>query len=398
MRTCGWLISLWGCGSDDVMLGVVVRDGSGVAGVTVEGLGRTTKTDLTGRFELDPGGLAVPVTAVPEPTRAVSELSCGARPWIDLSSPPARATATLALILRDVAPESGLRVAFATLEGPHRSPTSRSWDLEAPTFAQEEGRVGVWTASLQVPVARAWALGVTTLSPRPGGAGRVVTQAMLATGSALGPGEIRYLDVFMSDETLRDPVYWDAAGVEGVETVTVLQRVQVGELQLDLPIWHGRIDQPVALPVVLLDEHDPLLDLQVVLAWPGTPTCGGRTTGVLATIERGVISGRWVEGADAGQQVSVPLLQVPEAWPEPPSLELGAGDRPQLAWSFVPDRDADLTFDLRAGRVQWNALGRSGCADSAVDWPQALEPLGSRRLSGTLRWATEDAWGICTLR
>jgi hypothetical protein len=397
----GLLFLASACAPDaPTIAGYVVRDGVGVVDVAVEGAGTDVRSGPDGWFELDVGGLPVAVTAV-EGQVAVSELSCVEHPVLDLSTPIARAEATLALVLRNVQGEPEFHVRYAALEGSVREPVSRTWDLPQPTWSKESGQRGVWTASLTVPVSRSWALGVTTLLEQPWleTTHHVVGQALLVTGEALGAGEVRYVDVFMSDETLRETVYWDASGPGGVEEAVLYQQVEVAPFVVELATWRGPVAEPVPVPIVLRNEGDPFLGLRAELRYAGVGDCASRVVGMNGAVVPGELAGRWVEGAPVDAVVPVSMLRFPEPYPEPPSLEIGEGARPTVGWSYVPPRDARVELQLRAGALRWSGTGVVGCVERELAWPAALAPRGTQRVTGALSWwSTEPgsgAWGRC---
>ncbi len=328
---------------------------------------------------------------------AVTDLSCDSPHAVDATVAPPRDTAPFTVRLRGLTPwRSGAEPTFAlhltTLEGTEREPVQVRWDVPVDETIFTEGGDALLRARL--PTARAWALGLTTLAPtsRASNAPRSVDQVLLVTGGEIRADEALTLDVFLSDETLRGAMAWDASGPPGVEEVEIVQGVPFGELVVEVTTWRGPVAGPMILPLVRRVPDDPVIGVRGVFHYGPAGRCASRSVGmagVLAEASPG-------EVADTAARVGDVLTFRPP-FPPPPVLEMPLGPTPAWSLSSFPLEGVTLRFAWADERVSWRGQGRTGlgaCRQVELAWPEGLAPRQGE-LSGEVAWEAGDRWGRC---
>jgi hypothetical protein len=378
--------------------GQVLADGAPLADRVVTLGAEVARTDGAGRFAFDVAGDG-PVTAVVSAAEAFTDLSCDSPHVVDASAPTARATAPLTLRLRGLTrPPAGVEPTFAlhltTLEGSERAPTQARWDIEIEEVVLTEGG-DAWLRA-EIPVARGWALGLSTLTPRDAtpDAARSVDQVLLVTGGETRAGEPVALDVFLSDETLRGVMAWDASGPPGVASVEIVQSVLFGDLGVEVTTWRGPVAGPMILPVIRRVPDDRIEGVRGVFRYGPAGRCASRAVGMTGEIGAGGIEGAVDTGGWVGE-----ALRFVGPFPPPPVLEMEAGSSPSWSMASFPLEGAALRFAWSDASVTWRGAGRTGlggCRQVSLAWPPEL---AARRgeLVGEVAWEQADRWGRCDL-
>lgn len=384
-----WLV---GCAPATLeVVGTVSRDGERVADVEVVGGAWSTTTDATGRFALTvEGGEAPPVAAITGDAR-VADLSCVEEVGLDLTAPVGRPTGTLALVLRQLPEDVDLYVRFTVVEGTDREPVQVP--VEIPDGAWTRDGASTWTRAIEVPATGRWAITVSSLrEARLGGdVHRVLDQVLAVGGDALAPGEVRYLEAFMSDETLRDVVYWDTTGPGGVQEARFQQLLEVQGIGVELTTWRGPVRQPIPVPVVQLFPGDELLGVRGTFSYAGVDDCSGRVVEMDPIVREADVPRRVIEpGSTSNERVRVKVLTFPEPFPPPPSVTLR--DDGALSWAFVPLEDARLSLTLDTAAGPWRGAGRTGCMERRL---VGEVPPGAVR--GRFLWSRFGERGWCDI-
>jgi hypothetical protein len=391
-----WLALLLACTSEPRRItGLVIDRDTPVDAAPVQAGTRTTITDARGQYRLEvyPGTFP-PVTAIPTPDRAHSNLSCGDAALLDVTVPIERPTATLAFILHNAGGRPDFDVHYATMEGTERDPVEVRWDLPSPVFERDPRDNTLWTATMEVPVAARWAVAVSALvqEERQGDTWWVVDQVLITTGDALGRGEVRYVEGFLSDETRRETRYWDTSGPGGVEEAVFLQQVQVDDFLIDMTTLRGPSGTALPVPVFLLRSDEELLGFRATFRYGAAGMCASRVVGMTASLVDGPLE---APSAAVPEPPEFPLIRFEDPLPEPPILEIDKDDT--LSWSLVPREGAALNMDLRGPNLRWTAVGEVGCPDEAIGWPTALDPRGNQRITGSFGWTSELSSGTCEI-
>jgi hypothetical protein len=386
-----------GCARGAVPItGQLVADGAPLPDRAVSLADAVTRTDEAGRFAFDVAADG-PVTAVLSAAQAFTDLSCDSPHALDASVTPPRATAPLTLRLRgltrpraDAAPTFALHV--TTLEGTEREPTQVRWDVDVDEVGLAEGG-DVWLRA-DLPVARAWAMGLSTLWPAGSGLDGAVTvdQVLLVNGGETRAGEAVALDVFLSDETLRGAMAWDASGPPGVASVEIVQGVPFGALVVEVTTWRGPVTGPMVLPVIRRVPDDAVEGVRGVFRYGPAGRCAARAVGMIGEV--GELAGGGAGDTGGRARASLRFL---EPFPPPPALDMEAGAAPSWSLSSFPLDGAALRFAWSDEAVTWWGRGRTGvagCRGVSLRWPAELAARAGA-LVGEVVWEQADRWGRC---
>jgi hypothetical protein len=263
--------------------------------------------------------------------------------------------------------------------------------VEIPDGEWTRDGATTWTRAISVPATGRWALTVSSLrEARLGGdVHRVLDQVLAVGGDALAPGEVRYLEAFMSDETLRDVVYWDTTGPGGVQEARFQQLLEVQGIGVELTTWRGPVRQPIPVPIVQLFPGDELLGVRGTFSYAGAEDCAARVVEMDPIVREADVPLRVVEpGSTSTERVRAKVLTFPEPFPPPPLLVLR--DEGAVSWGFVPLEDARLSLSLDTPSGPWRGGGQTGCAERRL-----VGDVGAGDVSGRFLWSRSGERGWC---
>lgn len=390
--------ALLGCADPEgpvLLTGTVTDDGLPAADLPIEVGDLRLLTDGEGRFAVEVARPIPPVTAVWSATSASTVLTQGTEVTIERTSEPPRQTATIDLELTGVGAEPGVwDIRFQTLEGTPREPRIEAWIPRGDPPTQR-GRPDRYRTRLEVPASTRWAMSILAYETRDGRA-RIRQSAVFPSDTELPPGGILDVNVLMSDETLRDPLWWDASGPRGPSVTRFVQQLAVSEFVLDLPTWIGPADGYVEVPVVQRFDADEV-GFRAELVYNAAGACAERTLVVPLRQETVRVPGD-VYDPDNGRlgRVPAPGVTVDAEVPNPFTLAMeGPDERPSLSLAFVPEGVDRVDVALDTPRLSWRVTGDPEAWSEPVPWPDGLDGRGADVLQGQAAWRRDGVEVRC---